>query len=406
MKHLLSVLFCALATLVGAQTFTSWTTADGLPSDDIRDVAVAADGTVWLATSQGVAAFDGTTFTVHNTTTHPGLANNDLQAIAAISTGDIWVGTDFGVSVFDGSAYTTYTTADGLGDNAIKNIKEAPNGDIWIATINGATRYSGGVFTAFASPNIPFGGALHIAFASNGDVLIGGGLGGVIVYNGTTFSAITTAQGLLSNRVRSIAVDEAQNKWVGTASGISVLDATNAHTVDHPIVFILPPPDELNPITDVVIDAHGRIWAGVYVDYLVTVGGVSVYNGTTWSQYETTEGLAGPNVRRMAVDAEDDIWVSTSTGLTEISNVSIGMDENLASTGFGLFPNPASSTMTITMENSPSARSTVEIFDAQQRLVLSKGITADRTDLDVSGLEAGMYFARIGGGMRKFLVAR
>lgn len=406
MKHLLSVLFCALATLVGAQTFTSWTTADGLPSDDIRDVAVAADGTVWLATSQGVAAFDGTTFTVHNTTTHPGLANNDLQAIAAISTGDIWVGTDFGVSVFDGSAYTTYTTADGLGDNAIKNIKEAPNGDIWIATINGATRYNGGVFTAFASPNIPFGGALHIAFASNGDVLIGGGLGGVIVYNGTTFSAITTAQGLLSNRVRSIAVDEAQNKWVGTASGISVLDATNTHTVDHPIVFILPPPDELNPITDVVIDAHGRIWAGVYVDYLVTVGGVSVYNGTTWGQYETTEGLAGPNVRRLAVDADDDIWVSTSTGLTEISNVSIGMDENLASTGFGLFPNPASSTMTITMENSPSARSTVEIFDAQQRLVLSKGITADRTDLDVSGLENGMYFARIGGGMRKFLVAR
>ncbi len=406
MKYILSIFFCCLGLLLDAQTFTSWTTADGLPSDDIRDVAVAADGTVWLATSQGVAAFDGTTFTVHNTTTHPGLVNNDLQAIAAISTGAIWVGTDFGVSVFDGSVYTTYTTADGLGDNAIKNIKEAPNGDIWIATINGATRYSGGVFTAFASPNIPFGGALHIAFASNGDVLISGGLGGVIVFNGTTFSAITTAQGLLSNRIRSIAVDEAQNKWVGTASGISVLDATNAHTVDHPVVFTLPPPDELNPITDVVIDAHGRIWAGVYVDYLVTVGGVSVYTGTTWSQYETAEGLAGPNVRRLAVDADDDIWVSTSTGLTEISNVSIGMDENLASSGFGLFPNPVASNITVTMENGASTRHMLEVFDAQQRLVLTKGLTADRTDLDVSTLDAGIYFARIGKGMRKFVVTR
>ena len=406
MKQFLSALFCFFGSALVAQTFTSWTTADGLPSDDIRDVAVAADGTVWLATSQGVAAFDGATFTVHNTTTHPGLVNNDLQAIAAISTGDVWVGTDFGVSVFDGSAYTTYTTLDGLGDNAIKNIKEAPNGDIWIATINGATRYSGGVFTAFASPNIPFGGALHIAFASNGDVLISGGLGGVIVYNGTTFSAVTTAQGLLSNRIRSIAVDEAQNKWVGTASGISVLDVNNAHTLDHAIVFTLPPPDELNPITDVVIDAHGRVWAGVYVDYLVTVGGVSVYNGTSWNQYETTEGLAGPNVRRLAVDGDDDIWVSTSTGLTEISNVSIGMDENTASVGFGLYPDPASSIMTFSLENIVGQRNTLEVFDAQQRLILSEGITGDRTDLDVSGLDAGIYFARVGGGMRKFMVAR
>lgn len=179
-----------------------------------------------------------------------------------------------------------------------------------------------------------------------------------------------------------------------------------AHPVDHPVVFTLPPRDELNPITDVVIDAHGRVWAGVYVDYLVTVGGVSVYNGTTWSQYETTQGLAGPNIRRLAVDADDDIWVSTSTGLTEISNVSIGMDENLASSGFDLFPNPVSSNMTIAMENVVSTQHMLEVFDAQQRLVISTTLTAARTNVDMSALDAGIYFARIGKGMRKFVVTR
>jgi ligand-binding sensor domain-containing protein len=404
MNRLLTLIMIALSLQLSAQTFTSWTTADGLPSDDVRDVAVAADGTLWFATAQGVAAFDGTTFTVHNTTTHPGLANNDTYAIAVMANGDVWVGTDFGVSVYDGSTYTTYTSANGLGDDAVKNIKQAPNGDVWIATINGATKYNGGTFTAYGMPQIPFGGAMHVAFANNGDVLFSGGLAGVVVYNGTTFTTIGTADGLLSGRVRSIAVDEAQTKWVGTAEGISVLNASNAHTTDHQNVFILPPPDELNPITDVVIDQSGRVWAGVYVDYLVTVGGVSYYSNGVWGQYEESDGLAGPNVRRLAVDADNDIWVTTSTGITEISNISIGIAERASTGGFNLFPNPASAYVEVVREGSLTGTVMMEVRDAAGRLVSATNTTADRIRLDVSAMEAGVYSVRIGDRVQKLLV--
>lgn len=405
MKQLLTLLFACSASLLAAQTFTTWTTADGLPSDDLRDVAVAADGTVWLATSQGVAAFDGTTFTVHNTSTHPGLANNDVKAIAVMSDGSVWAGTDFGVSVFDGSDYTTYTTDDGLSDNDVRNIKQAPNGDVWIATINGATRYSNGGFTAFGSPEIPFGGTMHVAFADNGDVLFSGGLSGVIVHDGSSFTTIGTADGLLSNRVRSIAVDEAQNKWVGTADGLSVLNADNVHTLDHPIVFVLPPPDELNPITDVAIDAQGNVWAGVYVDYLVTVGGVSVHDGTSWTQFEESDGLAGPNVRRLAVDADDDVWVTTSNGLTEISDVSIGMPER-GREGFQLFPNPASSDVELVLEEGVALPGWMEVRDAGGRVIDQGTVTTTRLRMDVSTLDAGLYTVRFGDRVRPIVVAR
>ncbi|MBK9177741.1 MAG: hypothetical protein IPM46_15695 [Flavobacteriales bacterium] len=262
MKHLLTPLAFAATFSLQAQTFTTWTTADGLPTNDIRDLALALNG-LWLATDAGVVRQLGITFTTYTTASHPGLASDDVYAIAVVANGDVWVGTDFGASRWDGFVWTTFTTADGLSDNEVKNIKQAPNGDIWFATINGATRYSGSTFTAFGSPSIPFGGTTHVSFASNGDVLLSGGLGGVIIYNGSTFTAITTANGLLSNRVRSIAVDAQQNKWVGTADGISVLDAGNAHVADHENVFILPPPDELNPISDMLVDNWGRIWAGV-----------------------------------------------------------------------------------------------------------------------------------------------
>jgi ligand-binding sensor domain-containing protein len=406
MKQLFTLVVFIVSTVLSAQVFTTWTTAEGLPTNDMRDVAVAADGTIWLATSQGVVAFDGTTFTVHNTTTHPGLADNDVYAIATTAAGEVWAGTDFGVSVFNGSTYTTYTQANGLGDDVVRNIKEAPNGDVWIATLNGATRFSASAFTAFGSPNIPFGGTTSVAFSANGDVLLGGGLGGMIVYNGSTFSTVTTANGLLSNRIRSIAVNNAQERWIATAEGISVLDASNNHITDHASVFILPPPDELNPITDILVDDFGRVWAGVYVDYLVTEGGISMYDGAQWTQWETSDGLAGPNVTRIALDDDGNLWVATSTGLTRMSGINIGIAENAPAASFQLFPNPAATTLSIVLEQGNTPRSPFAIYDAQSRRVMDGTIIPGRNTIDVSAFEAGIYVARIGNSVQRFVVAR
>ncbi len=388
----------ALPLLHAQYTITSWTTADGLPSDDIRDVAVAQDGTVWLATSAGVAAF-----TVHTTGTHPGLPSNDLYAIGVMNNGDVWVGSDFGLSRLVDADYITYTTADGLSDNEIKSIKQAPSGEIWVATLNGASRFDGGTFTAYGAPSIPFGGALHVAFGGNGKVYFSGGLGGVIVNDGGTFTSITTADGLLSNRIRGIAVTNAQEKWVGTAEGISVLGANDVHLADHPNAFVLPPPDELNPITDMLVDDAGRVWAAVYVDYLVTVGGVSIHANGSWSQIEEVDGLAGPNVRRLAEGVDGSIWVGTSTGLSRISNISIGVEEIGAST-FTLFPSPASASVQLrSME--PFTAAQMELYDAAGRPVLRQQVTGTTATLDVSGIPNGAYAVRVGDRVQRLVVA-
>ncbi len=405
MKHTFTLLALCAATALSAQTFTTWTTADGLPSNDLRDVAVDGAGNIWLASQFGVVRFDGSTFTVHNTTSHPGLASDGILAIAVAANGDVWAGTDFGVSVFDGSSYVTYTTVDGLGENQVTNIKQALNGDIWIGTINGVTMYRNSTFTAYTSPNIPFGGVTHIAFASNGDVWLSGGLGGVIIYDGSTFSTLTTADGLLSNRIRSIAFD-GQDKWVATSKGISTFGSTDQHILDHTRPFILPPPDTLNPVTDIAIDSHGVVWAGVYVDYLVTEGGVCAYDGDSWVQYETSDGLAGPNVRRLAVDANDAVWVTSSSGLTRISGFQIGITEQVNGAGFALYPNPVADRLNVVFENGNGARTSVRVFDAGMRMVLSDNVLGDRTSLDVSALEAGVYMLQVGRGARRFVVTR
>lgn len=404
MRTLASCILLACTIAIQAQTFNSYTTLEGLPSDNIRDVAVDANGVIWLATQNGVSSFDGAVFTVYSTTSHPGLADNSIKAIAVMDNGDVWVGTDFGVSVFDGSSFTTYTTVNGLSDDQINNIKQAPSGDVWIGTINGATHYDGAVFTAYGTPNIPFGGADHIAFASNGDVYLSGGLGGVIVFDGTNFNAITTLNGLISNKIRSIAITGADQKWVGSAEGISVLNNMDQHVLDHTTMFMLPPPDTLNPVEDVVVDSQGNVWAAVYVDYLVTEGGVCAFDGNSWVQFETADGLAGANVRRLAVDADDDIWVATSTGLTEISDISIGINENLATTVFGLYPNPAHATITVEWVNAVQRSETLEIYNSRLQLVRIVELYSATTNMDISDLGNGVYFAKTGVGVSKFIV--
>jgi ligand-binding sensor domain-containing protein len=404
MKHVATLTALCLASWSVAQTFTTWTVADGLPSNDIRDVAIAPDGSVWLATGAGVAIFAGGTFTVHNTTTHPGLANNDVFAVEVLPNGTAWVGTDFGASFYDNGVYTTYTTADGLSDDVVNAIDASPTGEIWFGTINGVSRFAGGGFTSWGPPQIPFGGVLHSAFASNGDVWLSGGLFGAIRYNGNTFTTVTTADGLLSNRIRAIAIDAQQRKWVATAEGISVLDATGQHLTDHEHVFTLPPPDELNPLTDIAVDAAGRVWAAVYVDYLVTVGGVSVYDGNAWTQFETSDGLAGPNVQALAIDASGDVWVATSTGLTRISDIEIGVEERAALPSIAVYPNPASDALWVVHE-APGTVS-YEVVSANGGIVRQGNLATGRAAVDVSGLAPGLYTLRAVGAVKRFVVQR
>ena len=38
-------------------------------------------------------------------------------------------------------------------------------------------------------------------------------------------------------------------------------------------MYLMPPPDTLNPVVDLEIDSYGRIWTGIYVGYL-SEGGV------------------------------------------------------------------------------------------------------------------------------------
>lgn len=329
-----------------AQEFTNYNQDDGLISNSVNCVTVDADDNVWFGTNNGLSFFDGITWT--SFTTDDGMVDNSVTAIFVDSEGVLWVGTDFGLNAYDGSDWILYTEGDGLGDDRINHINEDANGVIWIGENSGFTKLESGILTSYSTDDdLPFGGVNHISFDSNNEPWMANSIFGLIHYDGVDFTIYNTNSGLINNNVRTVEIDVDDNKWVSTGSGISVLGSDNQVSEHHTIMLQLPPPDTLNPVVNLDFDSNGNVWVGIYVDYLVTVGGIAVWVDNDWYGITDADGLVGPVVRDLVVDSENNVWVATSTGVSKVVPEDVSINDMFSVANLGVYPNPANNHINI-----------------------------------------------------------
>jgi len=113
----------------------------------------------------------------------------------------------------------------------------------------------------------------------------------------------TTSDGLISNSVRSIAVDRLGFKWIGTDKGAVQFDGKRIW-VTYDYSDGLPS----NIINCVVIDSLDNIWFG-------TDKGLAMYDRKKFTVRTTKQGLPDNNVTSIAIDANGVFWIGTSKGL-------------------------------------------------------------------------------------------
>ena len=170
--------------------------------------------------------------------------------------------------------------------------------------------YSKAQFTNYTmADGLVYNKVSSIAIDAQGNKWFGandGPIGGVSKFDGTTWTNYTSRMGLGIKNVTSIAIDAQGNKWFGTqgpggGGGVSKFDGTtwtNYSTVDGLVS---------NYVTSIAIDAQGNNWFG-------TRGGVSKFDGTTWTNYKTVDGLANNKVNSIAIDAQGNKWFGTYDG--------------------------------------------------------------------------------------------
>jgi hypothetical protein len=226
------------------QTWTTFTTKDGLVHNAVRSIAQDKEGNLWFGTEAGLSrlsldkigaksresGYDGQTWT--SFTTEDGLADNRVDTIVVDGAGHLWFANQgwyyrppaTGVSRYDGKTFTTFTTADGLVGNKVWSILRDRDGVLWFGTEDGVSRYDGEIWTTFTTEDgLVHNWVLSIMQDRSGHLWFGTN-GGVSWYNGRTWTTFTTGDGLIQARVGSMLQDGEGHFWFTTNGGISRYD--------------------------------------------------------------------------------------------------------------------------------------------------------------------------------------
>jgi len=187
----------------GATWFETAELGSGEFVDQVKGIAVSADGIAWALTPNGVASFDGSAWRFWEE--GQGFEGTIFfEAIAVDAEGRPWVGYGSGVYTFDG---TTWTNIEGADLSQVQAVAVDAGGRVWAGT------YSRGVN----------------------------------VWDGSAWATFSREGGQLpSDNVKALAVDGGGRVWVGTEYGLAVFDgsawtAYHMHTsglVDNEVVAI------------------------------------------------------------------------------------------------------------------------------------------------------------------------
>lgn len=268
---------------------------------DVYVRALALDGprnSLWVGTSAGVHEIDLGNFSVRQTfTREEGLANEYVFAIGVDHAGRKWFGTNAGgVSRYKDGEWTTFFPMHGLADYWVYSFASQSDGTLWIGTWAGVNRVDPdeGTFETFVRELVNEW-VYGIAVDSRDRVWFGTE-GGISRYDGDEWVAWTHDDGLGAPNEQGLL--PSTNTGLGTRSrhDLGVMRG-GAPTYNPNYVFA------------VHIDPDDVLWTGTWG------GGVSRFDGTTWTSWTRRDGLPGNIVYSLVQDAEGTIWAGTDNGV-------------------------------------------------------------------------------------------
>jgi len=321
--------------------FTTFTTADGLPDNWVREIQGEPDGGVLIFTQGGVCRFNNGRFTptpergglnqlrvkvspsgARWTWDKEGLRRQRADRLTTYPIPLIITG-DFAAALYEDrqgalwaaaspakvfrvkeSVVTSYTERDGLPPGAgFWAMCEDRQGNLWLGTGgSGLARFKDGRFTVYTTAHGLSSNVIRAVFEDReGTIWIGTGDGGLNRLSRQFITAYSTKDGLAANNVYPIYEDHAGDIWIGTARGLSRF---SAGVFTNYLSEIGPHP--LRNVQTIGEDRAGRLWVGNY-------GGVGrLKNGSVIRQPELAGNYA---FRAVHQDRRGDLWFATERGV-------------------------------------------------------------------------------------------
>ena len=253
-----------------------------------------------------------------------------------------------GVSRYDGEKFRIFTTGDGLARDTIKDIFEDKAGTLWFATSSGVSRYDSEKFNNIIA-NGPMGMNVlpdwwnqitAIAQDTVGNFWFGS-TAGITYYNvqksdfryfavDADFAPFQEMGQSPNANITDLQFDQKENLWMSRDgmdkenSGIRRYNGKKLTTF--PQSEALP----MNSVDNIMQDSSGNLWftgvknlpptlneteERVSMVYNVVNVGVSVYNGETFQNFNTDDGLPSNRVWSVFEDSSGKFWFATDAGI-------------------------------------------------------------------------------------------
>jgi len=259
-----------------------------IPASDVKGMVYDSSYfgmELWLASPQGATVasipLDGRSGATTYYSDNSGIISENVISVAVGKGSMRWIGTDKGISVFREDAwlqpayqrkYPEYM----FEDFPITDMATNPGGDSLYVATRGA-----GVSRLYRNDVDGISGASE--YAQWGSIIIP------------------------SDSVNCICIETDGTQWFGTESGV----ARHKGNLTLENWMVLDEGDGLvdNKVQSIAVDHQGRAWIGTRM-------GISVFENNTLRSFKRGEGPIGRNIQCITVDREGLVWIGTSLGVT------------------------------------------------------------------------------------------
>lgn len=275
--------------------FDHLTNDDGLANTQVQTLLQDSKGFIWIGTLGGLHRYDGYDFSVfrhsHNDTTS--LADNSILTMCEDSEGHLWLGTREGLICYNSrlDQFHSYTSGFGnanwLRDKSIRAIAEDHNGGLWIAV-------SGEGLIRFDKKTNQFAERFMFDEKNN-----------------------DPQRTLMSNHIKSIAVDKHSNLWLATDNGLTFFNTSSKTFYTY-----LPGKDRNTSLPDrfvkaLCFDRQGKLWIGTDGGLCVaTISNDKILSYTSFFEKKNDPHTISSNlIKALIEDKEGKMWIASDLGV-------------------------------------------------------------------------------------------
>ncbi len=341
---------------------------NGPSSNSFVNLSVDLTGQLWVATGKDVTGvgffkFDGSNWKTYDMKGYPQLPSNSYYNIFAAPDSAVYLSNwGKGLTIFKNNSFTIYNKSNsglvGIPSDTnfvvITDVKTDSKGNVWMVNLQSAARKQLSLLTkqnkwyhySFTNPLLTTSDLLDKLVIDRNDtkwfsVMIG--KRGVYYFNENktfdnlnddTQGYISKNDGLISDIISSLAIDQKGYLWIGTNIGVNVITDLNnpIKSLTSSLAIAL----RNQNVTSIAVDPLDQKWIGTDQGvFVLSSDGVQLVN-----QYNSTNSpLPSDQIKSIAFDPKNGkVYIGTDFGLAEFTTSSIQPVESFNK--LFLYPNP------------------------------------------------------------------